>query len=375
MPLDNAQIGAAWSTYDGARESMKRLASFGINFVYTHNYGCEPGTHLSFEEILRAADDVGMLIAFSQPHFGQYEWKDAGCGADERLRRGTPSSTSAWPRTIRPSWPTPPATMATGYADDMNPDMIDGIQNRRNEWSQRNADRALRAEAIIRRLDPSRIVYHHASGNLGAMHTINFYTNFVPIQEMSDWFEHWATEGVKPLFTCEYCVPMSWDWTMYRGWYNGKREFGSAVVPWEFCLAEWNAQFLGDQAYRISEQEKRNLRWEARQFEAGKTWHRWDYPHQVGSEDFVERYPVYAKYFADNWPAFRTWGVSANSPGSHGHYWTLRDGVDKSRKELPVDWQNLQRPASAPTTSTSATSGSTWPSSSTTGFPPRPPRS
>ena len=74
VPLDNAQVGAAWATYEAARESMRRLQSFGINFVYTHNYGCEPGSHLSFEEILRAADDVGMLVAFSQPHFGHYEW-------------------------------------------------------------------------------------------------------------------------------------------------------------------------------------------------------------------------------------------------------------------------------------------------------------
>lgn len=372
VPFDNAQIGAAWSTYDAARESMKRLASFGINFVYTHNYGCEPGTHLSFEEILRAADDAGMLFSFSQPHFGQYDWSEKGSGL---ISRNGQTNLRPVPGASQKSVLTPfssngyaehaefyvrvaqnhPAVVAystshnaTGYSDDMNPMMIDGIQNRRNEWSQRNADRALRAEAIIRRLDPSRFVYHHAGGHIGAMHTINFYTNFVPVQEMSDWFEHWATVGVKPLFTCEYCVPMSWDWTMYRGWYNGKREFGSAVAPWEFCLAEWNAQFLGDAAYQISDQEKRNLRWEARQFEAERTWHRWDYPHQVGSEDFPERYPVYAKYFAANWPAFRTWGLSANSPWSHGHYWTLREGVDKSRKELPVDWQHLQRPGFSP---------------------------
>ena len=29
---------------------------------------------------------------------------------------------------------------------------------------------------------------------------------------------------------------------MYRGWYQGQREWGGAVVPWEFCLAEWNAK-------------------------------------------------------------------------------------------------------------------------------------
>ena len=75
VPLDNAQVGAALASYDGARETLERLKSFGINFVYTHNYGCEPGSHLSFAEILRAADDVGMLVGFSQPHFGHYDWK------------------------------------------------------------------------------------------------------------------------------------------------------------------------------------------------------------------------------------------------------------------------------------------------------------
>ena len=77
LPLDNAQVSAAWASYEGARESLRRLKRIGINFVYTHNYGCEPGTHLSFAEILQACDDVGMLVAFSQPHFGQYEWQAA----------------------------------------------------------------------------------------------------------------------------------------------------------------------------------------------------------------------------------------------------------------------------------------------------------
>ena len=115
------------------------------------------------------------------------------------------------------------------------------------------------------------------------MHTINFYPNFAPVQELSDWFGPWAKSGVKPAFTCEYGGPFTWDWTMYRGWYHGKREFGSAAVPWEFCLAEWDAQFLGDRAYAITDMEKANLRWEAKQFAGGKVWHRWDYPTQVGS--------------------------------------------------------------------------------------------
>ena len=347
VPLDNAQLSAAMANYEAALESMKRLKSIGINFVYTHNYGCEPGSHLSFTEILRAADDVGMLVAFSQPHFSHYDWEMPDADKANGYARHAKFYVRAaqnHPSIVFYSM----SHNATGYSEDMNPDMIDGIQNPRDSWSLRNAGRALRAEAIVTKLDPGRIVYHHAGGNIGSMHTSNFYANFAPIQEMSDWFEHWATAGVKPLFTCEYSVPFPWDWTMYRGWYKDKREFGSAVVPWEFCLAEWNSQFFGDSAFRISEMEKRNLRWEAERFRSGKLWYRWDYPYAVSSNIFAERQDVYAMYFTDNWRAFRTWEVSAISPWSHGHYWTLRDGVDKSRRDLQVDWENLQRPGFSP---------------------------
>jgi hypothetical protein len=347
VPFDNAQVSAALATYDAARESLERLKSFGINFVYTHNYGGEPGSHLSFAEVLRAADDAGLLVAFSQPHFSHYDWQAPEADRDNGYARHAEYYTRAaqnHPSVVMYAM----SHNATGYADDMNPDLIDGIHDVRDTWARRNAGWALRAEAIVNRLDPSRIVYHHASGNLGSMHAINFYPNFAPVQELSDWFEHWAVEGVKPVFTCEYGAPFTWDWTMYRGWFKGQREFGSANVPWEFCLAEWNAQFLGDRAFEISQAEKTNLRWEARQLGAGKLWHRWDYPTEVGSTRFLERYPVFGLYLTDNWRAFRTWGVSAISPWEYGHFWRLREGVDRTRKEFKVDWEDLQRPGFSP---------------------------
>jgi beta-galactosidase len=343
IPFDNAQVGAAWASYEGARESFERLRSFGINFVYTHNYGCEPGSHLSFEEILRAADDTGMLVALSQPHFSHYDWK----AAEADQRNGYAEHAESY---VRMAGNHPSVVFysmshnATGYNEDMNPDMIDGIHDSRDNWSLNNVKLALRAEKIVTSLDPGRIVYHHASGNLSSLHAINFYPNFVPVQELSDWFEHWSKEGVKPVFLCEYGAPFTWDWTLYRGWYKGEREFGSAKVPWQFCLAEWNSQFLGDQAFQISKAEESNLRWEAGQLRAGNVWHRWDYPFQVGSTRLEERYPVFAMYLRDNWRAHRTWGVSANSPWEHGHFWKLRDGVNRSRQNLRVNWDDLQRP-------------------------------
>ena len=347
VPLDNAQVSAALSTYPAARESLERLKSFGINFVYTHNYDCLPGSHLSFAEILRAADDTGMLVALTQPHFSHYDWK----APDADVQNGYARHAAFYARVARNHPSVVFYSMshnATGYEEDMNPDLIDGLNDPRDTWSSRNAKLALRAEAIVNRLDPSRIVYHHAGGNIGAMHAINFYPNFVPIQELSDWFGHWSVAGVKPAFMCEYGAPFTWDWTMYRGWHNGQREWGSAKVPWEFCLAEWNAQFFGDRTYAISDAEKANLRWEAKQFQAGNLWHRWDYPNPVGSDRFDERYPLFAMYLTDNWRAFRTWGVSAISPWEYEHFWKLRAGMDKRRTDFIVDWEHLQRPGFSP---------------------------
>lgn len=347
VPLDNAQVGAALATYAGAKESLLRLKSFGINFVYAHNYGCEPGAHLSFAEILRAADDVGMLVALSQPHFSAYDWK----GPNAEQTNGYAAHAAFY---VRAAGNHPSVVCyamshnATGYNEDMNPQMIDGLSDPRDQWAARNAATALRCEAIVKRLDPARIVYHHSSGNLSSMYTLNFYPNFVPAQELDDWFEHWSNVGTKPLLLVEYGAPFGWDWTMYRGWYNGRREFGSAAVPWEYCLAEWNAQFLGDAAYQISDREKRNLRWEAQQFRKGQPWKRWDYPYPVGDERLDEMQPVQAAYTTDNWRAFRTWGLSGNSPWEHDRFWKLRDGFQPKRQELPVDWDNLQRPGFSP---------------------------
>ncbi|HWH69521.1 MAG TPA: hypothetical protein VNT26_09065, partial [Candidatus Sulfotelmatobacter sp.] len=347
VPLDNAQVGAALSTYAAAKESLLRLKSFGINFVYTHNYGCEPGSHLSFAEILRAADDVGMLVAMSQPHFSAYDWKTP----DADHTNGYATHAAFYTR-VAGSHPSVVSYSmshnATGYNEDVNPLMMDGRNDPRDQWAARNAALALRCEAIVQHLDPARVVYHHSSGNLSQMYTLNFYPNFVPIQELDDWFAHWSSTGTKPLLLVEYGAPFGWDWTMYRGWYNGQREFGSAAVPWEYCLAEWNAQFLGDTAYQIGDREKRNLRWEAEQFRQGRAWYRWDYPTPVGDKRMDEMQPVQAAYTTANWRAFRTYGLSGNSPWEHDRFWKLRDGFQNRRQDLPVDWDHLQQPGYSP---------------------------
>ncbi len=349
IPLDNAQQSPLMASYEGTRATLQRYKSFGINFVYTHNYGCEPGVHLAFEEVIRACDDEGMLLSFSQPHFGQYDW----IAADADTANGYARHAQFYVR-VAGNHPSivcySTSHNSTGYSEDMNPDMIDGVHDARDTWALRNTERAMRVEAILRKLDSRKFVYHHASGNLGTLHAINFYANWTPVQEMSDWFEHWAKEGVKPVFTCEYAVPFMWDWSMYRGWYKGKREFGNAVVPWELSIAEWDAQFLGDRAYQITDFEKAQLRWEAQKIRKGEGWKRWDPPQSLNSFVFEERYRVIAMYLTDNFRAFRTWGVSATSPWDYGSYWTRSAARERDEDDLKldVDWDKLQRPGPRP---------------------------
>jgi co-chaperonin GroES (HSP10) len=137
---------------------------------------------------------------------------------------------------------------------------------------------------------------------------------------------------------------------MYRGWYKGKRAFGEAAVPWEFCMAEWNAQTLGARAYQITEAEKQNLRWEAEQFRLGHGWQRWDCPNTFGSPVFEDTLRVLAAQVTENYRAMRTWGNSAtSSPWDTEGYWIRSSRARGSDNlQLEVDWEHLQRPGPRP---------------------------
>ena len=155
--------------------------------------------------------------------------------------------------------------------------------------------------------------------------------------------------GVKPVFTCEYGAPFTWDWAMYRGWYKGERTWGSARIPWEFCFAEWNAQFLGDRAFQISEPEKTNLRWEAKQFRAGNAL----VPLGLSVRDRLERASTIGTRCIGHVPDGQLAGLPDVGPVGElpvgvRVFWRLRDGVDKRRQALKVDWENLQRPGFSP---------------------------
>jgi hypothetical protein len=351
LPLDNAGLGAAWATYGEAKETMLRMKSFGTNFVYGHNYSCAPGVHLSYAGILRAADDAGMLLALPMPHFQDYDWN----AADAAKNNGYAAHAGYYVRRVAMNHPSvimyAMSHNAMGGFGDKDPDQMGIVadpyekEKRSPNWPQSNEAHGMLAQSIVKNLDPARIVYHH-SGEPGEVYTSNFYLNFTPVQEMDDWFGPFSEKGVKPIFLCECGTPISWDFSMYRGYNRGGRAFGSAAVPWELSVAQWNAQFTGDKAYQISDEDKTEMRWEAKQFLSGRGWHHWDYPIQLEDEDSIK--PVIARYIAENTRAWRTWGVSAFNAWEYASFWHLRKGTDKGRTELRVDWENLQQPGFSP---------------------------
>ena len=348
IPLDNGgqDIGAA--SYEGAKETLERMKAIGVNMMFTHNYGCNVGSHLSFEDIMKAADDVGMLLSISAPHFWAYQWDEAN--ADET--NGYLADAEFYVRQVQNH----PSVVfystshnGTGYADQQNPDRIDG---KYSGWPDpagkytrvdRGGILAARAQALIERFDMSRPVYHHDSGNLGRFYTSNCYLDFVPVQERTDWFEHWSKDGVKPLLLVEYGVPLEENWI---NWREGHAVMGQNLLN-QFLFAEWGAQWRGDKAYQITDAEKANIRYEAKAWRDKRPYHKSQMP-------FFERNSipnvreVQAMYIKDNWPAFRTWGVSGMNAWAQQRLWENDPEVRTETVTVKVDWEKLQRPGYKP---------------------------
>ena len=105
---------------------------------------------------------------------------------------------------------------ATGYEGDQNPLAIDGKQMPK-VWNDATRRKALEVAGRIKQMDPSRVIYNHSSGDLGECYTLNIYLNWSPIQERSDWLEHWNKEGRKPVIFVEWGMPHVSSFSNYRG--------------------------------------------------------------------------------------------------------------------------------------------------------------
>ncbi|KPK65870.1 MAG: hypothetical protein AMK73_01720 [Planctomycetes bacterium SM23_32] len=331
---DSADTGSL----EGATNTFARMRKHGFNFFIMGNYHFRTGGVNYFADLLRAADEEGMLLSFSMPHVSDFGWN-----LEPEHRRESYERIAGW--IVRQVRHHPSVVLyamnhnATGYQGDQDPEQLHG----REAPEGNNRTQALRAQQIVADLDPTRPIYHHQSGNLGDFYTLNCYLNWAPIRERSRWLNVWAAEGIKPFFFVEWGLPHIASWSSYRG-----PEFiWRASVMQQAWTHEFAAAFKGDDAYTADQSDVQCLRNELHFWRNEQPFHYWNLHTTFANRDrnVLEIKSIYARR---NWPAHRTWGVSAMLPWDQGDFWRRRPGVSTDDIPVETDWTALQRPGVSP---------------------------
>jgi hypothetical protein len=338
----NINGAADLACIEACRRTCERLKEYGFNFLITSNYHFQPGTVGYMDGLFDAADESGVLAAFSLPHFKDFAYKLDTPQQAERYR-----ALCQW--LIRRARNHPSIILyamshnATGYHGDQNPLRIDGVFDPEDPVHggrpNRNRQQARLAAAIAKGIDPTRPVYHHQSGNLGDLYTINIYLNWAPRQERSDWLEHWASQGTKPLFFVEWGLPHISSWSSYRGpnfiWRSEEYQ-----CIWD---AEYNAEYLGQAAYELTPQRIRSREHEEDLWSRGKPFP-WSRLIQHFRDDQDGHVRMKALFADDNWRCLRAWGISAMLPWDQEQLWRRLQGFTGGWRAAAYEPGRLQQP-------------------------------
>jgi len=352
----NINGGADVASIEGCRNTCRRLAQHGFNFLITGNYNFSPGEVSYMDALFDACDESGILAAFSLPHVKDFGW-----------RLDTPEQSSRYRALcewlIRREQHHPSIILysmnhnATGYYGDQNPLRMDGVYEPnfpprpssdpkappKPDSRARNRAQAQLAADIAKSLDPTRPVYHHQSGNLGDLYTVNIYLNWAPLQERSDWLEHWSTNGKKPMFFVEWGLPHISSWSSFRGplfiWRNPAFQ-----QIWD---SEFAAAYLGERAYEMTETKIASMKLEEELWAKGEPFYWSNLIRHLKSQD--ENYTeIQALFASDNWRSHRTWGISAMLPWDQENLWRETPAFPSAPTLAPERWQNLQSPGIVP---------------------------
>lgn len=293
----------------------RNIMAHGFNFMIAGNYSFGAGATPYVEGMLSACDETGMLYSFTMPHFKDFTPLDdpaqqkryrAVAHGLMRLARRHPA-VILWAANHN----------AAGYLGAGNPRRIDGLYELPPSANGVNRRHARISRKIIRELDPTRPCYHHESGNLDDWHCFNCYLDWAPVQERSDWSEHWATVGVKPLFYVEWGLPHVSSFSSYRGPLFIWRGRGYMSL-W---ASEYAAALRGDAAYEATPEAFHALDREETLWAKGQPFH-WSNLSGLCSTLTNNYQGIQGLYADDNWRSFRGWGVTAVLPWDQGAFFT-----------------------------------------------------
>ena len=342
----NITRGADLASLAGCRRTCKALQDYGFNAFITSNYDFAPGSVGHMDALFRAADRTGVLCSFSLPHIkdfnGRLDQPEEVARYRKRceyLIRRVQNHPSIVLYAMNHNW--------CGYHGDQDPLKIDGKfkpdPDAMGNWHRRNRKQAETARRIAEDIDPTRPAYHHQSGHLGRMHTVNCYLNWAPRQERSDWLHHWSSEGRKPLFFVEWGLPHISSWSSYRGpefiWRT--QAFQSV---WD---SEFAAPYVGPEAYRMTALKRRSLDWEEELWSRGDPF-RWSRLIQHLRQQEKNHLEIKAHFADDNWRSHRTWGISAMLPWDQSGLWAAGQDYNGATRPNPNRWEDLKKPGIVP---------------------------
>ena len=173
------------------------------------------------------------------------------------------------------------------------------VEIQKNTETGRVTPRAEAGIAIIKSADPTRPVFIHNGGAVGDIYTINHYLNFIPLQEREEWLSTYVQKGDMPLMFVEFGTPVSLSLTRSR---NG---FQTSMLT-ENLLSEFNAIYLGNEAYNLETPAYRKRSAELFQKDQTYAWH-----HGMRERDYAPSWLKLQDLFITNtWRSWRTMGIT-----------------------------------------------------------------
>lgn len=334
--------GAAHSSAKSMALFAHRAKENGFNHLIAYNYFFTPGIIGYQDNFYLQSSNSGILTSLTLPHIKDFKWD---------LKKNETQYLKMAEFLIRRFQNVPGIVMyainhnATGYYGDQNPKKIDGIyapdpfMKKAGAVDYKNRGQALLAADLIKQLDNTRPVYHHESGNLGEIFSINCYLNWVPAQERSDWFTHWEQNGQKPLMLVEWGNPHIASWSSYRGPGFIWRDKGVQCM-W---FNEYNAAVLGEKAYKTSKIKESRYKRQDRISALNRPIH---YAEIGGFSSDEDADDVIAEMIKRNYRDMRAKGISALLPWDQGKFWKCEK---EAAKHIFQDrFKHLKQPGIVP---------------------------